>query len=336
MLGDDVAGIRLIPGAEFAPLHLAEPASNHRSVLEKHMAIRARQFGQLTREEQKSLTHGDFWIPEEEREKYKRALGALNAGGIPYVVTGAYAIYEYTGIYRETKDLDVFVEPHHVVPALRVLRAAGFKTKLEQAHWLAKAILGEHFVDVIYGMGNGIAFVDEDWYRFSRPAILAAHPVRVAPIEELIWHRLFISERHRQDMADILHLLLCHGDRLDWDRLLQKTGEHWPLLLSHLMMFNYAYPEADDRIPRKVLDHLLDRARTDADRPRTGEAVTRGTLVSRFSFSIDVNEWDMRDSRRELVGQAELNPIVREIAASDVWDQRSEMVQDFMSRMRAV
>ena len=31
----------------------------------------------LTHEERKSVTHGDFWIPEEEREKYKRALAAL-------------------------------------------------------------------------------------------------------------------------------------------------------------------------------------------------------------------------------------------------------------------
>jgi hypothetical protein len=286
----------------------------------------------LSREEQKSLTHGDFWIPEEEREKYKRALGALNRGGIPYVVTGAYAIYEYTGIYRETKDLDIFVEPEGVVEAMQVLRAEGFRTRLEQAHWLAKAKLGEHFVDVIFGMGNGMAFVDEDWYRFSRPAILAAHPVRVAPPEELIWHRLFISERHRQDTADILHLLLCLGDRLDWDRLLGKTGENWPLLLSQLLLFGYVYPEADDRVPTSVMAHLLDLAQKELERPRSGDAVTRGTLVSRFSFSIDVNEWGMRDLRRELTCQAEETPVIREIAHADIWDELADSVQDYRQR----
>src|SRR5690606_26280526 len=132
----------------------------------------------LSREERRSLTHGDFWIPEAARAKYKRALGALNRAGIPYVVTGAYAIYEYTGIYRETKDLDVFVVPERVVESARVLREEGFRTRLSQAHWLAKAELDGHVVDIIFGMGNGLAFVDEDWYRYSRPAILAAHPVR--------------------------------------------------------------------------------------------------------------------------------------------------------------
>jgi hypothetical protein len=287
----------------------------------------------LTREEQKSVTHGDFWIPEEEREKYKRAISALNRGGIPFVVTGAYAIYEYTGIYRETKDLDVFVEPANVVPAMLCLREEGFRTRLEQPHWLAKATLGEHFVDIIYGMGNGLALVDEDWYRYSRAAILAAHPVRVAPVEELIWHRLFINERHRQDMADIAHLILICGDRIDWDRLIEKTAEHWPLLLAQLQIFTYVYPEAKNKIPESVMSRLLDRASEDLSRERTSESMTRGTLVSRFSFAIDVNEWGLRDLRQEHIAATERMPIIREIANSDAFDEKSDMVEEYLERM---
>ena len=37
----------------------------------------------LTPEERKSLTHGDFWIPENEREIYRRALEALSLEGCP-------------------------------------------------------------------------------------------------------------------------------------------------------------------------------------------------------------------------------------------------------------
>ena len=287
----------------------------------------------LTKEERKSVTHGDFWIPEEEREKYKRALAALNQGGIPFVVSGAYAIYEHTGIYRETTDLDIFVEPRHVVPAAGVLKKAGFRMRLEQPHWLAKAKLGEHFVDLIFGMGNGLALIDPDWYEHSSPAILAANPVRVAPAEELIWHRLFISERHRQDMADIVHLILCRGDKLDWDRLVQKTGLHWPVLLAQLQMFSYVYPEATSRVPRHVMEHLLDRAREDLDRPRTGDLITRGTLISRFSFTIDVHEWGLRDLRDQMIRETERLPIVREIAASDVWDEHSDAACDYRTRM---
>jgi hypothetical protein len=213
-----------------------------------------------------------------------------------------------------------------------VLREVGFNTRLEQAHWLAKGKVGELFVDLIFGMGNGLALVDEEWYRFSRPAILAARPVRVAPPEELIWHRLFINERHRHDMADIVHLILCTGGQLDWERLVRKTGEHWPLLLAQLQMFNYIYPQRTGRVPGWVLEDLLARASREVERVRSDEPVTRGTLVSRFSFAIDVNEWGMHDLREESIRETERQPIIREIATSDVWDERSEMVEDFLRR----
>jgi hypothetical protein len=291
--------------------------------------VRALKMGPISRQEVRSVTHGDFWIPEEERELYKRALRALNAHGVPYVVAGAYAIHEHTGIYRETKDLDVFVEPENVVPAMRALKSADFTTRLEQAHWLAKAKDGRRFVDIIFGMGNGLALIDRDWYRYSRPAILAATPVRVAPPEELLWHRLFISERHRQDMADIVHLIVCVGRAMDWGRLLEKTAEHWPLLLAQVQMFYYVYPEYTGGIPDWVTEELLRRAQEDLHRDRSGERVTRGTLVSRFSFTIDINEWQFRDVRAEAVRGMEELPIIREIAASDVWDERSRAVGEY-------
>lgn len=275
---------------------------------------------ELTKEEAKSLTHGDFWIPEEEREIYKRALRILNEAGVPYVVAGAYAIYEHTGIYRKTTDLDLFVEPSQVVPAMRALKAGGFKTKLAQSHWLAKAIDEPFFVDIIYGMGNGLALIDPDWYRHSTPAILAATPVRVAPAEELIWHRLFINERHRQDMADIAHLILCVGDTLDWQRLVDKTGPHWPLLLAQLQMFYYVYPGYRSRVPDWVLTNLLERARAETGREVASETATRGTLISRFSFAIDVNEWGFHDLRDDAIREMKASDEIRAIEAADVWD----------------
>lgn len=297
------------------------------------MAADSKSKEQLTREEQKSVTHGDFWIPEVEREKYKLAVQALNRAGVPFVVTGAYAIYEYTGIYRETKDLDLFVQPNHLVEGMAALREQGFVTRLEQPHWLAKATLGEHFVDMIFGMGNGLALVDEDWYTYSRPGIFAAEQARIAPVEELIWHRLFINERHRQDMADIVHLILCHGDRLDWQRILDKTGTHWPLLLAQLQMFQYVYPQAKNRVPPVVLNELLDRAREEVTREPDGEASTRGTLISRFSFAIDINEWGLRDLRSESIALTQQLPIIEQIARSDVWDEKSDATLDFLERL---
>jgi len=209
----------------------------------------------------------------------------------------------------------------------------GLCARLEQPHWLAKATRGRRFVDVIFGMGNGLAMIDRDWYAHSTPAILAATPVRVAPVEELIWHRLFINERHRQDMADIVHLIASVGPLIDWRRLLEKTDEHWPLLLSQLLVFLYVYPELGDRVPGWLLDDLLERARGERSRERSGERVTRGTLISRFSFTIDVHEWGFRDVRAEMIRRIEELPVVREIAESDVWDESSRAVAEYRARV---
>ncbi len=287
---------------------------------------------ELTGQELYSVTHGDFWIPDAEREIYKRGLRALNDVGLPYVIAGAYAIYEHTGIYRETKDLDVFMEPERVEEAMTALKAAGFSTRLEQPHWLAKAKDGDYFVDIIFGMGNGLALIDDGWHRHSLPAILAATPVRVAPAEELLWHRLFIFERHRQDTADIAHLILKCGHRLDWERILDRTSEHWPVLLSQLHLFAYIYPESRTLVPRWIMCELLDRARRQLSEPPRAARVTRGTLISRFSFAIDVNEWGFNDIRAEAVRRMERRPIIRQLLASDVWDERSRAAEDLDAR----
>jgi hypothetical protein len=286
--------------------------------------VKGRRPRRLTPEERKSLTHGDFWIPDDERAVYRRALDALNAAGVEYVVAGAYAIYEHTGIYRKTKDLDLFFEPKSILPAARALRDAGFVMRLEDDHWLAKATSGEYFVDLIYGMGNGMSFIDEGWIRHSRQGILAAAPVRIAPAEELIWHRLFISERHRHDMSDIVHLMLCVGDALDWERLVTRVGDNWPLLLSQVLMFSYVYPGHRSNIPKWVPEQLLERARQEFARDEEDVDLTRGPVISRFSFTIDVREWGFSDPRSEMVREARNKPEVREIVESDVWHERGE------------
>ncbi len=284
----------------------------------------------LNADEQKSLTHGEFWIPEGERDVYRSALELLNRAGIPYVVSGLYAIHAYTGIYRETKDLDLLMEPTVVVAAAEALREGGFRVVLQEPHWLAKA-LKDAQIDLIFGMANGIGFIDAAWYSHSRPAILAATPVRVAPAEELIWHRLFIGERHRFDMADVVHLILHRGVDLDWDRLQQRVGPNWRLLASQLHFFDYVYPRHRDRIPGSVRERLLALERDastgpgewepGSSGPGSTDPLCRGTMLSRFSFAIDVNEWGFADARKAMVEQVKAEPIVAEIMNASVWDE---------------
>jgi hypothetical protein len=285
---------------------------------------RGASLDRLSDEERKSVTHGDFWIPDEARNVYSLALQTLNQADVPYVVAGAFAIYEHTGIYRQTKDLDLFFEPHDVLRAAYALRDAGFEMRLEEEHWLAKAFRGKVWVDLIYGMGNGVAFIDSVWHDFARPGTLAEMPVRIAPAEELLWHRLFIYERHRHDMSDILHLVLSVGDTLDWERLLKRVGPHWPLLLAQLQVFSYVYPGFRSRVPRHIMETLLDRARDLAGKDDPDEAITNGPLISKFSFAIDTQEWGFVDTRAERVRRARHSEPVQRIASDPIWTRSPE------------
>jgi hypothetical protein len=148
--------------------------------------------------------------------------------------------------------------------------------------------------------------------------------VRIAPPEELIWHRLFISERHRHDMSDIVHLMLCCGDALDWERLVTRVGDHWPLLLSQVLMFGYVYPGYRSNIPSWVPERLLERARAEIGRNDEDLDSTKGPLISRFSFAIDVSEWGFHSPRGELIRKVRQHPDIRAIAQADVWDERVE------------
>lgn len=242
-----------------------------------------------------------FEVPPEHGRLYRRALEALNEIRIPYVVSGAFAMYAYTGLWRNTKDLDVFCEREHVTEALAALGRAGFDVELTDSKWLGKAKKGEVLIDIIFAAGNMVAVVDQEWMNRSRPAHLLGVATQLAAPEDLISFKAFICERHRFDGADIAHMIQGLKGRLDWDHLIERMGEHWELLLWHLLFFRYVYPCHADYVPRRVMEKLLGRTQALLEKPKQlerGEAF-RGTLVSQFSFSKDVKE-GYRDLRGEL------------------------------------
>ena len=62
------------------------------------------------------------------------------------------------------------------------------------------------------------------------------------PVEEMIWSKAFLMERERFDGADVPHLMRARQQRSNWPRLLPRFGEHWRVLLAHLVLFPYVYP----------------------------------------------------------------------------------------------
>ncbi len=232
-------------------------------------------------------------FPEEQRALFCAVLQHLNRAQIPYVVSGAFALQKHTGIYRDTKDLDLFLCAETVPEALRHLREQGFETEIRDPVWLAKAHRDGYYVDLITGMSNAIITVDQSWIDRGSDHVVLGVPTRVLAAEELIASKLFVNFRERFDGADVVHILYGTKGRLDWNRLRQLIGEHWELLLWELVLFRYVYPFAQYYVPREVWDDLLWRFTRELDTPTAN--TFRGSLLDEKMFSIDVHEWGMNN-----------------------------------------
>jgi hypothetical protein len=223
---------------------------------------------------------------------------------VPFLVGGAYAFERYTGIARHTKDLDVFIREADCGAALAALTADGCHGEVPFPHWLAKAYRGDHYVDLIFSSGNGLAPVDDAWFAHALDEIVLDVPVKIVPAEEMIWQKALIMERERFDGADVAHLLRARADRLDWPRLLDRFGEHWAVLLSHLILFGYIYPEERSKIPASVMRGLLRRhERGPASTSGQAGPVCQGTILSRTQYVTDVEQWGYQDGRVEPTGR---------------------------------
>jgi len=238
-------------------------------------------------------------LEPEARQFYSETLGTFERANVEILVGGAYAFARYTGIERHTKDFDVFVRERDFPNALNALAEAGYETDLTFPHWLGKAFHpgGEYFVDVIYGSGNGVSRVDDEWFTNAPTDQIFGVPVRLCPPEEMIWSKAFIQERERYDGADVAHLFKACGPELDWQRLLRRFGQHWHVLLSHLVLFNFVYPGERDRLPSAVIHELTRRLSDEVSSPAPSERVCRGTILSRQQYLVDVEEWGYRDVR---------------------------------------
>jgi len=239
----------------------------------------------------------------EEMSAHRRALEVLQRGGIDPMVGGAYALRAHTGIWRDTKDLDLFVRKVQIHEALALLAKNGYRTELTDPLWIGKAFAGDYFVDLIFSSGNGVATVDEHWQRRALHATVLGRQALIVPAEEMIWQKGYIQERERFDGADIHHLIRAKGEKLDWQHLVARFGDHWPVLLGHLVSFRFSFPSDKEKIPVSVMKDLLARQLALEERPASSERLCRGTLLSRQQYMNELEEHGYLDARdREVAG----------------------------------
>lgn len=233
------------------------------------------------------------FAPEQERA-FRESLQIMNASGVPYAVSGAFALHEHTGIWRNTKDLDLFLPTEHLLPALEHFKQHHFETEVPDPIWLGKAWRGGYFIDLITGMSNAIIQVDKSWIDRSVSTDILGVEVPVLSAEELIASKIFVTRRERFDGADVAHLIYATRDSLDWDRVFALVGDHWEILLWSLIFYRYVYPRHTNEVPRRVWHRLLEQFEAALTNPDL-EAPFRGSLIDENMFAIDVREWGLEN-----------------------------------------
>jgi Uncharacterised nucleotidyltransferase len=210
------------------------------------------------------------YLSEREREVFGRALDAMEQAGIPFMIAGAFGVHHYTGLWRNTKDMDLVVLPRDREAACEALHRAGmsdyFYVEPYDREWIFRSYDEGEIVDVIWRLANKVDDVDETWFTRAPEGEFAGHRVRFVPPEELIWMKLFVFQAQRCDWPDIINLLRGTEGRIDWEHLLNRVGAHWRLLRALVDIFDWLCPKERPFIPASFRRALAERDRLDLDR----------------------------------------------------------------------
>jgi len=185
---------------------------------------------------------------------------ALREAQVEFLVGGGFARAAFTGYWRDTKDIDLYVRPEDRARAQRALTKAGFADYYEKLaydrRWIYRSYKRNVIVDVIWAMANQRAQVDAGWFRQAAQLRIRGERLCLVPPEELLWCKLYIIQRDRCDWTDVFNLVHEHGPRMDWAYLIRRLEDDVPLLQSMLNVYGWLCPEAVKKLPASLWRRL--------------------------------------------------------------------------------
>jgi predicted nucleotidyltransferase len=152
----------------------------------------------------------------------KRAGGALNEAGVPYVLGGGLAAWARGGP-RTEHDVDFLVKPDDAERALQALAGAGLRTERPPEGWLLKAYDDDVLIDLIFDPQDGP--VDDEI--FDRADDLEVHAMRmkVASLEDVLVQKLLALSEQDPDYSSVLELARSLREQVNWDEVRERTNE---------------------------------------------------------------------------------------------------------------
>ena len=230
-------------------------------------------------------THWVDTIPGEQWQVYERVMREAQRRGIQFALGGAVALGTYSGRWRNTKDVDLYICPDDREAMVDAMTEVGLKDYFDvlpyDRKWIYRGHVENTIVDAIWSMANYRAQVDKDWISCGPVTQCGDLQVHVLPAEELIWSKIYVMQRERCDWPDILNILHAVGPSLDWEHLLQSLGDDYRLLSGVLSVFSWMDPAVACQLPAAVWQKTR--------LPRPG-SVAKGVAEQRVRY-FDSRNW---------------------------------------------
>jgi hypothetical protein len=185
-------------------------------------------------------------VPDAQWEIYRAVIDRIQQADIRCALGGAFALATYSGFWRDTKDLDLYVLEADRPKVVEILDAAGMSDYHDvipyDRSWIYRAHCRETIVDAIWGMPNRRAVCTLEWLVDGPEIAVRDKRLRVVPPEELIFAKIFVMQRPRCDWPDLINIIYGAGRALDWERLVALLGEDVPLLRAVVSTFAWIAP----------------------------------------------------------------------------------------------
>lgn len=199
-------------------------------------------------------------IPESEWLIQKPIIEEATRQNLPFALGGGLAFSEYARRFRNTKDLDLFINPRDGDAFLRIMDEHGWEdyhdTEGYQRHWIYRGTKEGLIVDIIWRMPNERADIDDEWLDRGKKVNIHGTKLRLLPVEELIWSKLYVVQRDRSDWTDLLNLVNARGKDLDWDYLLDRIEDDRLLLGGLMNIYRWLCPGDASALPNHIWERM--------------------------------------------------------------------------------
>lgn len=229
----------------------------------------------------KKVTQTAWWadrIPQHQWGVYARVLTLAQQERLPFALGGGLAFSHYSHHWRNTKDIDLYIQPKDRAHMIDITARCGltdyFPVHDYDRSWIhrtydpiASDASSHMIVDIIWQMANGRSAVDEQWLNRGDAVEVRGITLRIMAAEELIWTKLYVLQRDRSDWGDLLNVIHECGPSLDWAHLLTRVGEDRQLFAGLIHVYAWLCPGGAAQLSPALFEYL------GMTRPAVGPAV---------------------------------------------------------------